>query len=76
MSDSSYVRYIGDAAVKITYHVATGSKPSSLEFAPGQEREVSADIAAWLVGGSFPNKFVACSGKAEKAAVEVAAKAK
>lgn len=76
MSDSSYVRFIGDASVKITYHVATGSKPAFIEFAPGQEREVSADIAAWLVGGSFPNKFVACSGKSEKPASESAAKSK
>jgi hypothetical protein len=70
MSGTKHVRCISDVAVKIPYHVATGSRPSVLEFSPGQEQELSEDLAAWLVGGAFPDKFVLCAPKAEKSAPE------
>jgi hypothetical protein len=72
MSGTKHVRCISDVAVKIPYHVATGSRPSVLEFSPGQEQELSEDLASWLVGGSFPDKFVLCSAKSEKPAAPAA----
>ena len=66
MSDSNFVRYVGDSAFSVTYHVSTGSNPGVLEFEPGQEREVTVDVYAWLCSGSFVGMFVPCSPKAKK----------